>query len=336
MNELARQAIGLAERQGLTGEPTFGIACRALGSMLAWQARPEEAEPWIHLAERNVTAETEPAAAVGVCFGRGIVELARGRDREALAAHRAAERLAGRLIRSNLIILNARAAQLFILARLGETGRAEEVLFSLEEQERDRGDIRLVTARLRLAQGDPRAATAELAPVLDGSASVLPAIWLAGAFLLEAMARDALGDRDAANRALERALDLAERDGSLLWFLLCPTPGLLERQAQHHTMHASLVAEILALLAGNRPAPPPAGRRLPIEPLSTSELRVLLRYLPTNLSVPEIAGELYVSTNTVRTHVKNLYAKLGTHHRAEAVTRARDQGLLAPSARSVR
>ena len=57
----------------------------------------------------------------------------------------------------------------------------------------------------------------------------------------------------------------------------------------------------------------------------------MLRYLPTNLSRPEIAGELYVSHNTVRTHMRHLYAKLGTHRRAEAVARARALGLLAPS-----
>ena len=66
--------------------------------------------------------------------------------------------------------------------------------------------------------------------------------------------------------------------------------------------------------------------------MSSSEFRVL-RYLPTNLTAPEIAGELYVSRHTVKTHMRNLYAKLGTHRRAEAVARARDLGLLAPSAR---
>ena len=74
---------------------------------------------------------------------------------------------------------------------------------------------------------------------------------------------------------------------------------------------------------------PPAGRRAPLEPLTKSEIRVL-RYLPTHLSAPEIARELSVSTTTVKTHLRNLYAKLGAHSRAEAVESARALGLLAP------
>jgi LuxR family maltose regulon positive regulatory protein len=64
---------------------------------------------------------------------------------------------------------------------------------------------------LRLAQDDPGAVAAALAPVLEGSASGLPWSWLTFAFLLEASARDALGDQGAAGRAL----DLAEPDGAL-------------------------------------------------------------------------------------------------------------------------
>jgi LuxR family maltose regulon positive regulatory protein len=63
-----------------------------------------------------------------------------------------------------------------------------------------------------------------------------------------------------------------------------------------------------------------------------SENRVL-RYLPTNLRVPEIADQLTVSVNTVRTHIRHLYEKLGVHSRTEAVERARALGLLAPSPR---
>jgi LuxR family maltose regulon positive regulatory protein len=241
---------------------------------------------------------------------------------------------------------------MFVLVRLGDTERAEQALAGteeMEERERERGDIRVATAALRLAQDDPPAAAAVLAPVLDGSASELPWSWLTFAFLLEASARDALGDQGAAARALERALDLAEPDGALLWFLLHPVPALLERQVRHRTVHAALIAEILGLLARPGPGPggtgggqPPVKRgglggsspRL-IEPLSGSELRVL-RYLPTNLTTPEIAAELYVSRNTVKTHVRSLYLKLGTHRRAEAVEFARDLGLLAPSAHSPR
>src|SRR4029077_13736148 len=118
-----------------------------------------------------------------------------------------------------------------------------------------------------------------------------------------------LGDPAAAGRALERALALAEPDGTLGAFLLHPAPGLLERHARHRTAHASLLMEIRGLLAGRTPGPAPArarrrpgaapaGRRRLLEPLRDSELRVL-RYLPSDLTAPEIAAELYVSTNTV-------------------------------------
>ena len=69
------------------------------------------------------------------------------------------------------------------------------------------------------------------------------------------------------------------------------------------------------------------------EPLSQGEIRVL-RYMPTNLSTPEIARELSLSVHTVRTHVRHLFAKLGVHGRTEAVARARALGLLAPSGRT--
>jgi len=75
-----------------------------------------------------------------------------------------------------------------------------------------------------------------------------------------------------------------------------------------------------------------AGQRPLLDPVSKTELRVL-RYLPTHLTAQEIAGELYVSANTVKTHMRTLYAKLGAHSRAEAVDRARALGLLASSLR---
>jgi len=337
--EHGRQAAELVEQHGWADEQGAGFASLIVGAVLVWQAQLEEAEPWIQRAERTVRAEAEPAVGLAIHHVRGWFELARGRDADALAAFQAADRLAGRLAEPNLMVLPNRAFLVQALVRLGETQRAEQALATLADQDRDAGVMRISLATLRLAQDNPHQALAALAPVLDGSAPVpfldgsAPVPWparLAQPFLLAAIARDALGDSRAAASAVERALDLAEPDGALWWFVLHPAPSLLERHARHGTAHAALIADILSLLAGNRSAPPPAGPRPPLEPLSGSEIRVL-RYLPTNLSGPEIAGELSVSHNTVRTHISHLYAKLGTHTRAEAVARARALGLLAPS-----
>jgi len=320
--ELSRQAIELAERHGWTDDLFAGFASMTLGSALSWQGRLDEAEAWVQRAERIFRAEANPAAAMGGQYVRGQLELGRGRAAEALAAFRAAERLAG----PHPLARPLRAWLVHALARSGETEAAEQVLAGLGERDRDRGEMRIAAAALRLARDDPDAATVALAPVVDGSIGVGWRSWL-----VEAIARDALGDQAAAGRTLERALDLAEPDRALMWFLMHPAPSLLERHARQRTAHAALIAQILDLLTGNRPGPPPADPRQLREPLTKREIRVL-RYLPTHLSAAEVASELSVSTNTVKTHVRSIYAKLGVHSRAEAVASARVLGLLAPSA----
>ena len=309
-----------------------------------WQGQPDEAEPWVQRAERTLTADTQPAAVLAIRFIRGTLELERGRNAAALAALKAGEPLARRLAGPNYFVARIRALLVHSLIRLGQAERAGQFLAGLGEQDRDRGEIRVAAAALRLAQDDPQAALAALAPVQQGpDPEDYRGFWRARADVLEALARDALGDPDAADAALERALDLSERSGDLTPFLLYPAAGLLERHARHRTAHAALVAEIRGLLAGTQAGqgdgiPHERGGRgvvprLPeplLEPLSGSEVRVL-RYLPTNLSAPEIARELSVSPNTVKTHIRHLYAKFGTHHRAEAVDLARALGLLAPA-----
>jgi LuxR family maltose regulon positive regulatory protein len=84
------------------------------------------------------------------------------------------------------------------------------------------------------------------------------------------------------------------------------------------------VADILDAVRGGTPA---AHATRPAEDLSPSELRVL-RYLPTNLTRPEIAGELSISVNTVNTHIRKIYAKLGATDRSDAVQRGRELRLL--------
>ena len=226
-----------------------------------------------------------------------------------------------------------RGQLLHALVRLGETKQTEQAIAAMDTREQENAAVRTALAALRLAQDNPEAATTALVPVLDDVAAEATPTWvLAQACLLEARARDALGDAGARERALERALDLVEPDGLLLPFLFQPTPDLLERHARFRTTHGSLISEILNLLAGKQRASTVGEPARLAEPLSESELRVL-RYLPTNLSNQEIASELYVSVNTVKAHIRHLYAKLDAHRRGEAVERARALGLLAPSSR---
>ena len=336
--ERSRQAIELAERHGWASDPAAGTACMALGTILTWQGRLDEAEPWVRRAEHTLRADAQPATGHVIRYLRGLLELARGRNADALAALRGVEPLARRLAAPHYTVRRSRALLVHALVRLGDTDGAEQALAELGDQDREHGETRIATAVLRLAQDDPHAAVTALAPVLDGPPSVLPWIGLAHAFLLEAIARETLGDPAAAGRALERALGLAEPDRALSLFLLHPAPGLLERHARHGTAHAALIAEILSLLAGNSSAPSPGSQagwarsRSLDEQLTDSEIRVL-RYLPTHLTAHEIANELFLSVNTVGTHMRHLYAKLGVHSRHEAVDRARALGLLAPSAR---
>jgi LuxR family transcriptional regulator, maltose regulon positive regulatory protein len=334
--ERGRQAVELAERHGWTGDPAVGVACTAVAVVLVRQGQPDEAETWVRRAERTLTADTQPAAVLAIRLLRGTLELERDRNAAALAALEAGEALARRLAGQHYFVARIRALLVQSLIRLGQAERAEEFLARLGEHDREHMEIRVAAAELRLAQGDPQAALAALAPIQeDPVAEDYRGFWRARDGVLEALARDALGEPDAADAALERALDLSETSGDLTPFLLYPVSGLLERHARHRSAHAALVAEIRGLLAGTRAGPrhgaPPPSRPEPLlEPLSGSEVRVL-RYLPTNLTTPEIARELSVSPNTVKTHIRHLYAKFGTHHRAEAVDLARALGLLAPA-----
>jgi LuxR family transcriptional regulator, maltose regulon positive regulatory protein len=80
-------------------------------------------------------------------------------------------------------------------------------------------------------------------------------------------------------------------------------------------------------LDGHGGAPGHLSHPEPADPLSPAELRVL-RYLPTNLTRTEIAGQLSVSLNTVNTHIRHIYAKLGAKDRSSAVRRGRELQLL--------
>ena len=132
---------------------------------------------------------------------------------------------------------------------------------------------------------------------------------------------------DAAVAAAEAALAAAEPDRLIFPFALTQSTELLDLVPRHQTAHGALLAEIVDVLRGA--TPPSTARELASPPvqLSPTEVRVL-RYMPTNMTRSEIAGELFVTVNTVNTHVRNIYYKLAVRDRSSAVKRARELRLL--------
>jgi len=123
---------------------------------------------------------------------------------------------------------------------------------------------------------------------------------------------------------------LAERDRLIFPFVMTGSVDLLQAFPRYETAHAALLVDILDVVQGSftqvrdRPGVPP------LQELTGTELRVL-RFLPTNLSRSEIARELYLSVNTVNTHVRSIYSKLDARDRSTAVERARELRLLSAS-----
>ncbi len=149
--------------------------------------------------------------------------------------------------------------------------------------------------------------------------------------VLQALAHQALGDIPAALASLERAVTLAEPEGHVRVFAdEGPAMAALLRAAAKQGIARNYVRRLLAAAGGPEHGSP--REQALIEPLSERELEVL-RLLGTELDGPAIARELMVSLNTMRTHTKNIYAKLAVTNRRAAVRRAAELDLL-PRTRS--
>ena len=154
--------------------------------------------------------------------------------------------------------------------------------------------------------------------------------------VLQALAQQAGGDQPAALDTLERALALGEPEGHVRVFLDegDPMSGLLGALAGRRPEWGYLRDLVeAARRPGTTTTPPSATAAGPseplalVDPLSEREL-VVLRLLATDLDGPSIARELVVSLNTVRTHTKHVYTKLGVNNRRSAVSKAHQLGLL--------
>jgi LuxR family maltose regulon positive regulatory protein len=327
---LAEQAIEIATDHGWADDPIVVPALVIQAYEFVWMGDFEAAERRLESADRALPAEGEPVIELVARYTRGLLRFGRGQLEEALEALSAAESVRQRLSK-NIVTVDPRVQLIEVLVRLGQTDAAAAALAELSSDERSRAEMRLAAAAVHLGRGDPEHALAVLHPTLERSAPTIhPRVASMDALLFAAAAQDALGDTRAVEESLERALDIAEADGFLLPFAIAPVRPLLERHPRHKTAHATLLSDIIDLIAGSgvsRKGAPPLR-----EELSDAELRVV-RFLPSNLKAPEIAAELFVSPNTVRTHMRHIYSKLDAHSRREAVDRARELGLISSGSR---
>jgi LuxR family maltose regulon positive regulatory protein len=181
-------------------------------------------------------------------------------------------------------------------------------------------------ARSHQASGDPATALILLEPLrLKAEAKGLENERLE-LIILEAIAHHTLGEEGKAVQLLTESLALAEPGGFIRIFVNegPPMEALLQKAAKRGD-NSSYLHKILAAFRKSEEKIPVA--QLLIEPLSERELDVV-RLLSTELDGPEIARELMVSLNTMRTHTKNIYNKLGVSNRHAAVRRAKDLKLL--------
>jgi LuxR family transcriptional regulator, maltose regulon positive regulatory protein len=323
-----REAIALADQHGWGADHIAAPALVTLAANLAWTGELDEAERWLQRTTRAVQTDAGPGIRLLTHIVGGFLLAGRGRHREALEEFRAAERPRAQLEGSHALENQATGWALAAQAHAGMPGEARAGLAALGDEEARSGEVRNADAVICLAEGEPAAALSAVASVLDGTAPVIGYTTVMEAHLLAGLAYRQLGDQRAANRAAEHALALAEQDGVVLPFVMTGSAELLEALPRHETAHAALLADILDLVHGSSRAAKDQSAPPLAEELSPGELRVL-RYLPTNLSRSEIAGELSVSPNTVSTHIRSIYAKLGTADRSAAVRRARELRLVA-------
>ncbi|KUL69640.1 MULTISPECIES: LuxR C-terminal-related transcriptional regulator [unclassified Streptomyces] len=243
----------------------------------------------------------DPVTAAGRSLATARLLLARGRARAALEA---AEPVVPAAVRSPW--QRVHTAQVASSAHLAE-GRPDLATKVLEQLGGEHPVLAVAAARARLAAGDPDAALG----LLDPAGTVVgagPAV-LVRATLLRAQAAHTAGDTATARRLVAQAVAEARH----------------ERLRRPFREAGPWIGPYLA----DAPAMGPGRGALPfpVEPLSGRERDVLLR-LAQMMSTEDIAADLYVSVNTVKTHLKSVYRKLAVNRRNDAVRRARELDLL--------
>ena len=217
MREFARQTVEIMEKHGWLSEPIAPMVLATMGGADVLQGRFDEAEAWLDRAERAMRPNAEPSKEMLVRHSRGLQRLGQGRLAEAKVLFTETQRLQALLVSPDPLAIWARGCLTQVLTRLGDLPGARAALEAVSDSELQYADTRAAFAAIHLAERDPRRAVDDLAPVLAatpdaGTTHVIRDVSVINALILDALARDMLGESRAAEDDVERALDLAEPD----------------------------------------------------------------------------------------------------------------------------
>ncbi|GAA4247351.1 LuxR C-terminal-related transcriptional regulator [Dactylosporangium darangshiense] len=318
-----KETLALADREGQTQGSDVVWAQLTVAEVCYLQARVRAAE---HYLDRALDGGglADPALVATATMTRAHIRAAAGDARAACTELAAIRRQLADWRYTPRMQHCVTLAEAELRLAAGDVEAAKRLL-SLEPVEMLAPWLGVVRAKAHLAERRPAAALGAVQPYLEPTTGSL--VWTVDANLTSARALRALGDRSKAGRALEQALRFAD-DETIRWPFVAggqPVRELLVTYLPAGSGYRGLAEDIAQELTGfGRPA---AAAGELAEPLTERELAVL-RYLQGTLSAGEIASMLYVSVNTVKTHMKNIYRKLGVGRRREVIERARELNLL--------
>ncbi|MFD8787446.1 LuxR C-terminal-related transcriptional regulator [Kitasatospora sp. NPDC059599] len=320
-----RKAAAEAERAGLPPASRTGVGPLVLAALAVDRDDLPAARAAVDRAAGPAVAGHDPAVAAGLAIVRARVLLADGHPRAALDALPRPDDAAAAAGPPPPWVREAVAVTVSA-AHLAD-GDPAAALEALERGGVDGPECAVAAARAHLAAGDGRSALRALDAVPDHGGHG-PAVTVR-LLLARSQAAAALGDDAGAQRLIARALTVARpeqllrpfRDaGPWLRRLLRARPALV-------ASHGWLPADLLPGSPGTAADGAAAAPEQPVEPLSDRELDVLERAAQL-LSTDEIAAELFLSVNTVKTHLKSINRKLSVSGRSRAVRRARELHLI--------
>ena len=336
-DDVLRRALGYAAEHGSEQLPAVGSVRIGRGELLyEWNdldAAARHLKRGIELATRTGDVEILMWGHVAI----SQVRLALGDAEGALAATRQAEGVA-RSSGTEHAIVDAAVWKTRLYLMMGDPASAsseqERAASVGEVRSYSRDSERIILARLLIARNEPGEALRLLAQLHATAPTAARTIEI---LALQAMALHAKGHKEQAASTLAEALALAEPEGYVRTFvdegpeMAELLSGVLKTQRSGHWYSSGRVPShylrklLAALERDSAPAASPTAG-LP-EPLSERELEVLA-LIAAGKANRSIASELFVSVGTIKTHLNNLYRKLGVHSRTQAVARARELNLI--------